>query len=85
MNVGNGTNKIRWYPADRLQIVPWQPIKGKINSLYTKDMLEIAETKPRESKRGIKGRSFAPLGIAPVPPGETQGVTRPLSLLQPPN
>ncbi|KAL2075034.1 hypothetical protein VTL71DRAFT_8814 [Oculimacula yallundae] len=62
VQVGNRDNS-KLYPADQLEIVPYQPVKNILNNDYTKEMLDAAQKSPDDNKRAIFGKALGPLGV----------------------
>jgi hypothetical protein len=53
----------RWYPADKLHIIDWQVVPGKVDNAFTKDMLAAAKRWPNENQDRILQHALRPLGI----------------------
>jgi len=54
---------ITWYPADKLHIVAWQPIKGLVPPAFTDAMLRKATRYPAQNTDLILSKALSQLAI----------------------
>lgn len=67
MNLGGiAEDQKRWYPANKLKIVEWQNVAGKVHSDFTKTMLAAAKRNPDVNKQLITDHALPALGIEPL-------------------
>ncbi|TGO08681.1 hypothetical protein BTUL_0196g00050 [Botrytis tulipae] len=64
VNVGNSSH-LKLLPADHLQICEWQTVHGKLDNLFTEQMLGFAKKTPFENEQEIMNKALIPLGIKP--------------------
>ncbi|TGO52413.1 hypothetical protein BOTNAR_0325g00060 [Botryotinia narcissicola] len=62
VNVGNSSHP-KLLPADHLQICEWQIVHGKLDNLFTEQMLGFAKKTPFENEQEIMNKALIPLGI----------------------
>lgn len=63
MNLGKRDSP-RWYPAEKLRIVPYQKFKGLVPSSLTENMLRTACQKPPEAKALVTVEGLETLGVS---------------------
>ena len=63
INLGGASPNESWYPADKLRIVPWQPLRKQLPSEFVRAMLDSAEKKPKVNKN-LHLVALRELGIA---------------------
>ncbi|KAF7937288.1 uncharacterized protein EAE98_001602 [Botrytis deweyae] len=64
VNVGNSSHP-KLLPADHLRICEWQTVHGKLDNLFTAQMLGFAKKTPFENEQEIMNKALIPLGIKP--------------------
>lgn len=68
VNLGGEAEKNkRWYPADLLEIAPWQMFPDKLPERYNADMVKFTERYPGRHLAEIRGFALPLLGIGIQP------------------
>ncbi|KAB8292552.1 hypothetical protein EYC80_008261 [Monilinia laxa] len=62
INLGSWSDK-RWYPAEFLKIVDWQPVTKVLKGGYAEEMIDIAKTNPQKNQSKILDHALPLLGL----------------------
>ena len=82
VNVGTdpatNINRVEWYPANALDIVPWQPFRGRLVSGQTTEMINQALQRPQDHRNNVisanAGGALHHFAFGGGPAQPTQGI-----------
>jgi hypothetical protein len=63
--VNLGGDSERWYPADKLKIVEWQPVRRKLDDQEGEGIVDYAARSPEQNRDLILDHARGILGINP--------------------